>query len=258
MSEAYLAAEALAEAPESYWSTKTTDGVSSLLAAAIEATDAVTAEKCYKKPPGDTACMKVVETAGEAYRAANAVMAELPAPTTSAAPSAKPSAAPAPPAAPMTGSGDSVLPVSIPGISALIVAYDGGSNFVVKTDTNDLLVNTIGSYKGTVAVGLDGKPVGNLIINSSGPWSVQVVPLASIEMRALPTSGTGDSVFLLGQAPGAVPFSCISCQHNVVLRFISTKSSQLLVNAIGSYSGTLFIQGYGLVVIRADEAWTMG
>lgn len=255
MSPPYLATQGLIEVPDPAWSSDATDKMLELLQAAESITEELVDAECWDKPATDSQCLALVEDVGTAYAIAAAPLA-----ITSTGPTAASTTAPTPPPSqpPVSGSGDSVVPVSIPAVSALVLTYSGGSNFIVKTDTNDLLVNEVGSYSGTVPVALDGTPVTNLIITASGPWTVQIVPLDAIEYRALPTSGSGDSVFMVLSAPGAVPFTCGSCEGNVVLKFVSANGEELLVNHIDSYSGTLFMKGGGLVIVRAKGAWSLG
>ncbi|MCC3299652.1 TM2 domain-containing protein [Arthrobacter caoxuetaonis] len=69
---------------------------------------------------------------------------------------------------PVSGTGDDVV-VLTSGTKAAI-SYQGESNFVIQTygDRNDLAVNTIGAYEGTVKISTPAF----IQVTASGPWSI--------------------------------------------------------------------------------------
>lgn len=70
---------------------------------------------------------------------------------------------------PVSGTGDDVV-FLMTGTTKAAISYQGERNFVVKTygDREDLAVNTIGSYEGTVKV-----PTPSFVqVTASGPWTI--------------------------------------------------------------------------------------
>ncbi len=163
------------------------------------------------------------------------------------------------------GSGDDVVTLPTGGKAGMITAtYKGDSNFVVETldssnQTGDLAVNTIGSYQGTTAYGIQslGGDAVRLKVTASGAWTIHVAPLS--EAPALPQAGKGDGVYQFTSS--AAPTWAIT--HTGQSNFTVTEESGstvmgLLVNEIGNYKGTVAgYSGPGLVIITADGAWTI-
>ncbi|MBX3310040.1 MAG: DUF4190 domain-containing protein [Cryobacterium sp.] len=189
----------------------------------------------------------------------------------SSEPSAEPSvASPAPVIIPAdkvySGSGDSVLPIELPdGLDSAAVAtisYSGERNFAVwSLDSNmeedDLLVNEIGAYSGTVVFNLSGAGITSLEITASGPWSVTVRSILSLrEFVAGSASGHGDDV-LIYRGPAGVA----TLTHNGSRNFAVWKygdRSDLVVNDIGAYSGSVrWTAGPSLVAVTADGDWSI-
>lgn len=194
----------------------------------------------------------------------------------SSIPSQEPTGQPSEPAVPVepvvpadtvySGSGDSVLPVVLPdgdGAAAATITANGARNFVVwSLDANmaqqDLLVNTIGAYQGTVGVDLtSGASTKALQIKASGAWSVTIHSLAAVrEFTGNATSGTGDDVVVYRGKAGAAALTNAGDRNFVVWSY--SNRSDLAVNTIGAYSGTVIWQaGPTLVVVKSNGAWTI-
>lgn len=197
---------------------------------------------------------------------------ESEAPETSADPTTPADTAPVPtssseapplpvaPMPPISGSGDDVVPMGATGFNAIKFTNEGSSNFVVKTDDGQLLVNEIGSYTGTVVVNLrDNEHATMLAITSSGNWTVTVIPPAAIPLKSGPIAGSGDDVFVYEQPMGPVTLSCPTCTSNVVLHAMSLSSCNidLLVNEIGAYTGTVLYGGPSLMMVTANAEWSI-
>jgi hypothetical protein len=196
-------------------------------------------------------------TAGPAVSQSQASTTTEPATTTTAAPDQ-----------PYSGSADQVvtLPGGLKDARLAVVSYQGARNFVVKalrsSGRDDLLVNTIGHYSGTVAVNFDGAGVDGFEITASGPWTLTLRDLTAA--RELPSSsggsidGTGDDVVLFRPAKRApLAISCKACTGNFVVRAIGERAD-LLVNEIGAYGGTVLAPaGTVLLEVTATGAWSV-
>ncbi|WP_411720572.1 TM2 domain-containing protein [Mycetocola sp.] len=164
-----------------------------------------------------------------------------------------------------SGTGDSLITLPA-GASVGIVTstHSGSANFALNildatnTSTGDLLANTIGNYSGVAVYGLlgFGEAPASLQIMADGAWTITIEQVSTAP--ALPESGTGDGVYLYDGAAGALALT-----HDGESNFVAVEetgeafSMGLLVNEIGSYSGTVPLSaGPSLVSITADGAWT--
>lgn len=195
-----------------------------------------------------------------------------PTPLTSLSPTAAPSPTPPPaPAKPKSysGSGDRILSIKKPSgqDSEPVIAtftYTGSSNFAVWTlngnlKQDDLLVNTIGNYQGTVPMDLEqGKVTRRLQIEAAGgSWKVTLKPLARARSFDASTQGRGDEVLLYRGSRGVANITYRG-QDNFIVVFYAD-SSDLLVNEIGNYEGqVVFGDGPALVEISGGSGgWTI-
>lgn len=171
---------------------------------------------------------------------------------------------------PFAGNGDQVitLPAGLTDARLAVITYQGGRNFVVKalgsSGRDDLLVNTIGAYSGTVIVNLTGAGAGvdGFEVGASGPWTLTLRDLSSA--RRLPAEsggridGTGDDAVVFtadGRTPLAI--SCGACSSNFVVRAIG-KRANLLVNEIGAYDGTVLAPAETVMLeVNATGAWSI-
>jgi L-ascorbate metabolism protein UlaG (beta-lactamase superfamily) len=165
-----------------------------------------------------------------------------------------------------TGDGDGVIELP-DGVSAAMVTatHDGDANFSVSAlddgnqPTGDLLVNTIGDYTGTTALGMHdlGNPATTLQVTAAGAWTITLAPLA--DAPALAESGEGDGVFRY--EGGAATWNVThDGDANFVVSYYTGADFEmsLLINEIGAYEGSIAAtEGPGLVVINADGAWTL-
>jgi hypothetical protein len=194
-------------------------------------------------------------------------------PKASTTPSAAPSPKPTTPVASAvsadtvySGTGDSVVPVVLPdgdGPAAATITANGSSNFAVwSLDANmaqqDLLVNTIGAYTGIVGMDLkSNQPTKALQIASNGPWTVSIHSLASLRaFTGNATTGTSDDVVIYRGAAGAAAITNTGSSNFAVWTY--GNRSNLAVNEIGAYTGTVVWQkGPLLVVVTSDGPWTI-
>lgn len=170
----------------------------------------------------------------------------------------------------LSGSGAKVasftIPASAPGIA--VISASGSSNFVVESlasdgSTNDLLVNEIGRYAGTVLFDADaGEHSVAFKVDADGSWTITVKPITSARTWSPSSSlsGAGDDVLRL--VPAASGLKVVALKHsgesNFAIWGYGSGGSALLVNEIGSYSGeTTLGSGTSLVQVTADGSWSM-
>lgn len=197
-----------------------------------------------------------------------------PATTTTAAPTTTTTTTTLPPTtttrAPIptvTGTGDDVIDYEIPGdhVAALHITYTGDSNFVVESlgegDADlDLLVNEIGNYEGTVPVNLDADEVVRALrIQSSGEWTIDATVAADLPVTDLSSAqGTGsDVLFVEMEAEGTRSRVTHDGDSNFVVIAWTALGTDLLVNEIGAYEGTVSVPPFTMIIIvDADGAWS--
>lgn len=170
-----------------------------------------------------------------------------------------------------SGSGDDVIPITKPGGAdrpAIVSAtHDGSSNFIVwgldrNLSQTDLLVNTIGDYRGNVL--LDESfgtitPSRHLSIQADGRWTVSVRSVSSARALGSSTSGSGDDVLSWTGSARTARFTHDGSGNFIVWALQRDGTMiDLLVNEIGSYDGTVAIpSGTRLLTVEADGGWTI-
>lgn len=166
------------------------------------------------------------------------------------------------------GSGDSILQIELPAgpdsIGIASITHTGSSNFSIwaldeNLEQDDLLVNEIGNYTGTVPFNLSTSVrITAFEISADGPWTVtlkDVLTLREIEQGSTAT-GEGPDALLYN---GETTIGEISHQGQSNFAVWSYgQESDLLVNEIGSYSGQVRWQsGPALIQISADGPWSV-
>ncbi len=186
-----------------------------------------------------------------------------------AVPTAAPTAPPAPASFTKSGAGDSVIVVPAPfnNEPTLVTAkYSGSSNFVLQSlgsgnAQEELVVNTIGNYSGVEAMDFDGtNPAVDLqVTGSGGRWTVTFSDPSTAPAFSASTSGRNDAVVAYSGTSGIAAITNTGGQGNfAVMQFDSLGTSEnLLVNEIGSYSGSVPIDAGGYLVITSDGKWTV-
>jgi hypothetical protein len=164
-----------------------------------------------------------------------------------------------------TGSGDAVI--TLPAMQGTITAtHSGSANFILTVlDTDnamtELPVNTIGTYEGTTAFGLQvlGGEAATLQIAADGDWEITIAPISEAPELTDPQETDGDGVYLYRGGAATWQLSHDG-DANFIVSFISDDlfGYSLLVNEIGSYDGTVPVTaGPGVVVVNADGSWTI-
>ena len=191
--------------------------------------------------------------------------------TPSAVAKPMPSVPPAPvipPAVEYSGVGDSILNITKPGgadVAAIAtITHQGGSNFAVwSLDAamahNDLLVNEIGNYTGTVLMDKSSRKKSiSLEITADGPWTVKIGAVQSALHwdGSAPASGVGDNVLFYTGKAGAAAVTHDGSSNFAVWAYATR--GDLLINEIGPYTGTVrWMAGPALYEINADGRWTV-
>ena len=167
------------------------------------------------------------------------------------------------------GSGDSILQIELPvgpdSIGIASITHTGSSNFQIwaldeNLEQDDLLVNEIGNYTGTVPFNTwTSVRITAFEIRADGPWTVtlkDVLTLREIEQGSTATGEGPDALIYNGETTIAE----ISHQGQSNFAVWSYgQGSDLLVNEIGSYSGQgRWQSGRALIQISADGPWSIG
>lgn len=162
-----------------------------------------------------------------------------------------------------SGSGDSVVKLGDAADAtavAVTAKHQGSSNFVIEAlnsdnDTTELLVNTIGGYSGTTFLPIED--VTRLKITADGSWSITVSPIADMKEIKLPQESKGDKVLTYSgdAADWAIKHNG---ESNFAMYQITDDGQDLLINEIGTYSGTIpMSSGPSIIIMTADGTWTV-
>jgi hypothetical protein len=164
-----------------------------------------------------------------------------------------------------SGTGDNLITLPEGAKAGIVTAtHDGGSNFVINgldasnASTGDLLVNTIGAYSGISVYGFNSfTDATTLEVKADGNWTITITPISTAP--ALVASGTGDGVYLFDGPAGKLTATHDGSSNFVVLEETGeTFSLGLLVNEIGTYSGTVPLSsGPSVISVQADGNWTL-
>lgn len=183
-------------------------------------------------------------------------------------PSVTPTPTPAQPK-PVTykGRGAKVLKIKKPEEGAVLVTTTikgpSDNNVVYALDEDnqegDLLVNTIGSYKGTNLLDLDGSETTRLKVDVSGAWTITLAPLSSAKELTTSYKGSKDMVLLVrAEEAKTLRFNSTGGDSNVTAYWYTEDDSDLLVNDIGRFKAEApLTPGPGLIQIGSDGSWTV-
>lgn len=167
------------------------------------------------------------------------------------------------------GTGDDVVTTTWPeqfGTVTFECATCSG-NTVVQTDGPEfLIVNTIGPYEGTkwinVAFGASTKTT-TITITANAAWTLTVSDFDKVRrVENGPAQGEGDDVIYLGADSTKAAVSHEG-QSNFVVEVVPLDEDgnggqhQLPVNEIGSYDGTVPLDGPAIVQVTSEGSWTI-
>lgn len=140
--------------------------------------------------------------------------------------------------------------------------HSGGRNFSIwSLDANmenvDLLVNTIGAYSGTTTTGLGRGTAKFLEIEGDGEWTVTMSPMSEAHQLENGEQRFGDDVVFLNATDAKKLSITNDGESNFSIWAFGSSKSDLLVNEIGSYSGTVANKGYSLLVVNSEGTWSV-
>jgi hypothetical protein len=172
--------------------------------------------------------------------------------------------APGPPPVPIAyeGQGDDVLTLEKPvGVAVLdFECPQCSGNTVLKTDGREaLLVNEIGGYAGRHLIDVsDTARTSMLAITATGSWKVTVTPgLSSVRMSdGARISGTGDDVVAIN---GGTSRALIKNrgESNFAVWIVGGSTTDLAVNEIGSYEGTVALRAPAIAIVTSSGDWSI-
>jgi hypothetical protein len=172
--------------------------------------------------------------------------------------------APGPPAAPIAydGQGDEVLNLEKPvGVAVLdFECLQCTGNTVLKTDgTEALLVNEVGGYAGRHLIDVaDTARTSVLTITANAAWKVTVTPgLSAVRITdGARISGTGDDVVAIN---GATTRALIKNrgESNFAVWIVGEGTTELAVNEIGSYEGTVPLRAPAVAIVTSSGDWSI-
>jgi hypothetical protein len=185
-------------------------------------------------------------------------------------PTMSPTNTPVPQPISYAGSGDKVIDIkkSWTGPSILKITNTGSSNFVVYNyDSNgnqiSLLVNEIGAYQGKLIIDQfdNSEPTTRLQIQSSGKWTIQILPFDASNLESLNIpghyDGKGSNLLFLAGKPDVGTFKATNDANFVVYTY-SDSGRDLLINEIGPYSGEKILPSDTyLLEIIATGPWSI-
>jgi TM2 domain-containing membrane protein YozV len=169
----------------------------------------------------------------------------------------------------LKGNGKKVAKFAIPVDEAALAqaAYSGSGNFAVTSlaqdgSQNELLINTIGAYRGTVLFDSGaGQHSVAFSVDAEGPWTIVVKPVTSARVwnGTSVLTGTGDDVVLISPASSGLVTLDLKYKGagNFAITSYTIDSSSLLANEIGNFTGQVALpDGTVLLSITAEGTWS--
>ncbi|KJL18825.1 hypothetical protein RL72_03297 [Microbacterium azadirachtae] len=187
-------------------------------------------------------------------------------PTTTPTPAAPKVTTPPPAPAPkvahqeFSGSGDMVEAVNITAPAVVTFRCDAcGSNTVLKSNgAESLIVNEIGAYSGQHLINVrDNSLTTEFTINADADWSLVIDDLSIIPPTHGPASGHGDSVLVMSDKFTTAAVTNVGESNFLVMAYGRGNVSPLIVNEIGSYSGTVKIAGPAYITVNSSGDWSI-
>lgn len=163
-----------------------------------------------------------------------------------------------------TGTGDDVVTIDKPANSPAILKFDCPSctsNTVVKANGADtLLVNTIGSYTGSHLIDTAvGSNTTQITISATGAWTLSLNGLdQATQVNGQAVSAQGDSVLYVTGNTTAAAFTNTGDENFVVKAYPANGgNTDLAINTIGSYNGTVPLSTPSYVQITSNGTWSI-
>ena len=201
-----------------------------------------------------------------------------PTPTPSPSPTPTTVATPSPTPTPVTqsfsGEGHrAISPIQLDeGLTIVTLTHTGSSNFAIwlldsDGENVDLLVNEIGSFDGSTALGIEVAGAYALDITADGAWTIKIEQLKPTSAPGVPQTFTGtgpkaSSLFWLDKTLTTFEMSHDGSSNFAIWLLDSDgENVDLLVNEIGSFDGSTAIglpaAGVYVLDIYADGDWTI-
>lgn len=227
--------------------------------------DAAAAE-AEPEPVASIAAEPVAEAVAEPAAPSSAEHEPAPAPE----PLPAPATGETPPAGVYEGRGDKVLSITRPvqaGPFLVELEGRGTDNFVVWTldadlETDKLLANAIGAYRGRALVDERSSRTSRLKIEADGAWTVRLFGLDAARPLTERLTGTGPET-----VRWAGPRTVLAMRHRGTGNFIVGTFAEhggdesylgTLANAIGDYEGeSILPKGPCLIELEAEGDWTL-
>lgn len=225
-----------------------------------EATDE--SESQTESPPSDSTAEPDMESP---TASPSPTMSPSPTASPTASPTPKPQKAPDGESFSMSGSGTKATETFTTegGLVVFDFSHNGDSNFAVwllneNGEREELLVNTIGSWDGKVALYL---PAGTYLfdIDADGRWEADVTQprYSAAEVGSLPASESGDDSTYIGpielEGLTRISFTAEDDEHYAVwLKNHHGQDIDLLFNEIGPFEGSTAIGQNGVAIIQVD------
>ncbi|MBS1908029.1 MAG: DUF2510 domain-containing protein [Actinobacteria bacterium] len=159
-----------------------------------------------------------------------------------------------------TGTGDMVQAVNIAAPAVVTFRCDAcDSNTVLKSNgAESLLVNEIGAYTGQHLINVrDNSLTTEFTITADAAWSLVIDDITAVPPTNGPVSGHGDSVILMGGSFTTVAITNVGESNFQVLAYGRGNTLPLIVNEIGSYSGTVKMAGPAYVTVHSSGDWSI-
>lgn len=162
-----------------------------------------------------------------------------------------------------SGTGSTVLEIPADLASSIVVATHKGQNrFVIDTvgeDGNiiDTLVDATGPYSGTTANGkLLGTPK-RISILTDGEWTLNLASMSDAPTLSSGQQVIGDAVVRIDpQRAAFLTFTNVG-EGNFVVYGMKGASSNLIVNEIGPYTGSVPNSGYRMLAVKSNGTWSV-
>jgi hypothetical protein len=169
----------------------------------------------------------------------------------------------------LEGRGDSIERITIPPEAVAIAQveyrgdrYFGLTSLAADGSSNDLLVNTVGAYEGTVLFDLNEHSAA-LEVSATGPWSIVIRHISKADRWDPSTTLGGGTDMVVVVDPSITAFYAARIQHigdGYFGVFGYGERNSLLVNEVGDYEGEVIIPS-GTIVLEINASpgtfWTI-
>lgn len=180
-------------------------------------------------------------------------LAPSPAPTTTPSPGPQPEEK-------HSGKGNASVPMAWPARLGF-VTFDCPkcSGHVAVNTENELIVNDIGPYKGTQWINdMPGRQAKTFTVKANAAWTLTITDERGLPVLepGKPLSGKSEAVFAVPDAVTSVAVTTKNSGRTAVWVH-SGDYSELPVNQLGDYTGSVPVSGPAFVSVEGDGSWTV-